>query len=93
MKSILAEVAEEYDVDADVLRLSQSRKYHITRPRQDFMWRCRQVKFADGSQRYSLPQIAAFLGGMDHTTVLWGVRAHARRIAPVETSLNTELAA
>lgn len=78
MRSILAEVCAERGVtEADVL--SQSRKRKVSRPRQDFMWRCRQVKRADGRGRYSLPQIGAFLQ-RDHTSVLFGVRAHEARL-------------
>lgn len=80
MRSILAEVCAERGVtEADVL--SQSRKRRIAHPRHEVMWRCKQVKRQDGRDRYSLPQIGAFLGGRDHTTALHGVRAHKARLA------------
>lgn len=78
MKTIREEVADKYGIDPALL-MEPGRRRHIAWPRQEFMWRCRQVKWSDGSQRYSLPQIAAFLG-MDHTSILHGVRAHHTRI-------------
>lgn len=92
MRSILAEVCAERGVtETDIL--SQSRRRKIAHPRQDFMWRCRQVKRADGRDRYSLPQIGAFLQ-RDHTSVLFGVRAHEARLGepvhpqPVESRVD-----
>jgi len=79
MRQLLREVAEEYGLTIAQLESSE-RSYNVSHPRQDFMWRCRQVKWANGKARYSYPQIARFLGGMDHTTVMHGVRAHETRL-------------
>lgn len=48
--------------------LSTSRVREIARPRQVFMYLAREMTVL------SLPQIAKSLGGMDHTTVLHGIR-------------------
>jgi len=58
---------------------ADTRAHAISHPRQDFMWRARQVKWADGTPRYSLPMIGKFLG-VDHSTVIHGVRAHEKRM-------------
>lgn len=79
MKGIQAQVEAEYGLNPGEL-LSLRRTTRVVRPRQDFMWRCRQVKWGDGTPRYSLPKIGQHLGGLDHTTVLHGVRQHERRL-------------
>jgi chromosomal replication initiation ATPase DnaA len=81
LKAMAAEVYAYYGLDTSEL-LSTSRSRRVTHPRHAFMWHARQVKWPDGENRYSLPMIGAFLG-MDHTSVLHGERAHARRLAEV----------
>ena len=78
MKTILAEVAADHGLRPSDIT-GDRRFIHHVRARQDFMWRARQVKFMDGKPRYSLPQIGQFLG-VDHTTVIHGVRAHEKRM-------------
>lgn len=78
MRSILAEVCTDHVLPAHEVT-GVRRHLPLVRARQDFMWRCRQMKNPDGSYRYSLPQIGRFLG-MDHTTVLHGANAHAKRM-------------
>lgn len=73
LKGIMRATAADHGVEVEDL-FSVSRGKAIVRVRWDFMWRARQVKWPDGAFRYSLPQIAQALGGMDHTTVLHGVR-------------------
>jgi chromosomal replication initiator protein len=79
MKTIAADVCARHGLAVDDL-LSPDRKRRIAHPRQEFMWRCRQIYWASGGHRYSLPQIGVFLGCRDHTTVLHGVRAHEARL-------------
>lgn len=79
LKAILADTARDYDLEPEAL-LVRSSKASIARPRQDFIWRARQLRWLDGTNRYSQPMIAAFLG-MDHTSVLHGERSHAARMA------------
>lgn len=78
MRSILEDVCAKHRLSVREVT-GESRYIHLVRARQNFMWLCRQVKNSDGSCRYSLPQIGNFLG-MDHTTILHGVRAHEKRL-------------
>lgn len=57
----------------DIIGTSRFREH--TRARQMFMWELHQR-----TPRLSLTQIGKALGGRDHTTVLHGVRQHAKRI-------------
>ncbi len=61
--------------------LSGSSKRRIAHPRQEAMWLLRQITWGDGTPRHSLPEIGRALGGLDHTTVLHGIRAHEKRLA------------
>jgi hypothetical protein len=79
MLEILDHVATDYHLTVEELK-GHSRQIRITRPRQDFMWRCRQEKDAKGQFRFSLSQIGMFLGGLHHTSVMHGVKAHAKRL-------------
>lgn len=78
MFRILLEVGIKRRVSTADL-LGPSRLQEHVRPRHEAMWAMRQVTWADGSQRYSLPTIGRFFN-RDHTTVLSGVRRHAERI-------------
>lgn len=57
-----------------------SKRYEFSRPRQEAYWQAWRVMRPDGARRYSLNDIGRYFGGRDHTTVLWGVRAHAARL-------------
>lgn len=72
MRDIAGEICARYDLSlADLTGPSRLRK--LAWPRQHFM------AVASEQDHLSLPMIGAFLGGRDHTTVLFGVRAHAKR--------------
>lgn len=77
-KTILAAVAKKYRLRADDLTGSAQR-HAVAHPRQEAMYLMRRMRRSDGTYRYSLPEIGRFLGGRDHTTVLFGVRAHCKR--------------
>jgi chromosomal replication initiation ATPase DnaA len=79
LRGLLASMARDHGLTPQDL-LRRDRRRPIVIARQAFMWRCRQVRRPDGRRRYSLPQIAAALGGIHHTTVMHGVRAHAARL-------------
>lgn len=79
MKSITEAVAARHQIKVSDLK-GPARSRHIARPRQEAMWLMRQVQWADGTPRYSLPMIGAFLGDRDHSTVIHGVRAHEARL-------------
>lgn len=71
--AILVEVAAKYGVTVlDIKSARRTRKLII--PRHEVCWRARHETLL------SLPQIGRQLGGRDHTTILSGIRAHARRI-------------
>jgi chromosomal replication initiator protein len=79
-REIIAEVAEGYGLTSEHL-VGPDRTKRVSQARQEAMWACRQVKGKDGKPRYSYPFIGRLFGGRDHTTVLWGERQHAARLA------------
>lgn len=71
---VIRETAAKHRISvADLIGQSRERRY--VRPRQEAMYRvfteCKHISYPDAGRR---------LGGRDHTTVLHGVKAHARRI-------------
>lgn len=85
LMEIAKSVAAEYMIPLHEL-LGESRAPVFSHPRQDFCWRARQLRNADGGRRYSLPQIGLFFAAhrpsakaMDHTTVLHGIRCQEGR--------------
>lgn len=79
MKSIARDVADWYGLTLSEL-MSVTRQHWVTAPRHEAMWLMRQVKNGAGDQRYSLPQIGKFFGGMHHTSILHGCRRHQWRL-------------
>jgi chromosomal replication initiation ATPase DnaA len=77
MMSIAKDVATAYDLTVDDL-ITHSRVRRVSHPRQEAMYLMRQVTWPDGTPRYSLTHIGQFFG-KDHTTALFGIRAHMRR--------------
>lgn len=74
-REILSQVAQKHAVPADWI-LSPRRSAKIATARQEVMYRLyRETKF-------SLPAIGQRLD-RDHTTVLWGIKQHEKRMAPV----------
>ena len=76
MADIAAEVAQANGLTLAELK-SRNRAQRIARPRQEAMAKIHQTG------RYTLTQIARFFG-MDHTTVLYGVRQYEARAAGVK---------
>jgi hypothetical protein len=60
--------------------LSTSRIKHIAHARQEVAWRMRQAKDEHGKPRFSFPQIAHWMGGLDHSTIVHAVKAHEGRM-------------
>jgi chromosomal replication initiator protein len=54
--------------------MSSRKTKSVARARQEAYWRARHETTA------SLPQIGSAYGNRDHTTVLFGIRAHERRL-------------
>ena len=78
----MTDIARDFEVKRNVdlkVIMSRERLHKIAVLRQELMWTLRQVKI-NGRPRYSYPQIAKFLR-RDHTTIIYGVRAHEQRIA------------
>ena len=70
--AIIAEVAAKHGLTTADLTGSR-RTLPIARARQEAMWRMRQLSL-------TTTDIGRRLGGRDHTTALWGIRQHQRRI-------------
>lgn len=77
MREIAADVAQAHRLTLDDLR-QPTHARRIAWPRQEAMAAIR------ATGRYSYPQIGRFFG-MDHTSVIHGVRAHKARTAQAET--------
>jgi hypothetical protein len=60
--------------------MGASRIKHIAHARQEVAWRMRQAKDERGKPRFSYPQIAEWMGGLDHTTIMHAVTAHEDRM-------------
>jgi chromosomal replication initiator protein len=76
IRDIQDEVAQFYGVDADYMRLPDrigSREPRVSHPRQMAMAMVREFT------RFSLPEIGRRFGGRDHTTVIYALRAVAKR--------------
>lgn len=73
IRQIISEVAAKYGMSQTLL-LSQRRSRVISWPRQEVMYRAANETAA------SLPMIGQELGGMDHTTIIYGIRRHAARV-------------
>lgn len=71
---IAGDVAEQYGLTLAELR-QPTRSHRISHPRHHAMWALRETG------KFSFPWIANFFRLRDHTTVMYGVRAHARRTA------------
>lgn len=73
MRDIIALVADRYGLTEAELK-GPDRTFRVAHPRQEAMFLCRQQGWSSG-------QIAMALGGRDHSTVIHGCQAHARRMA------------
>ena len=71
-RTVVREVAEANGITIDDL-IGPRRSRRASWPRQEAMYRMRN------ETPLSYPEIGARLGNRDHTTVLHGVKAHAKR--------------
>ena len=69
---ILEEVALKHGISVDTI-LQKSRKQELAHARQEAMYTMAL------RTNLSYPAMGSFLGGMDHTTVLHGIKAHCNR--------------
>lgn len=79
-REIVTEIAESHGFTFDNMA-GPGKFRELSQARQEAMWACRQVTRKDGKPRYSYPFLGRLFGGRDHTTVLWGERRHAERMA------------
>lgn len=79
ISDILSDVAARHRTTVDLIK-GDCRYSEVVRARQEVMYRLRGLLRPDGSHRLSLPRIGQILN-RDHTTVIHGMKRHARRIA------------
>ncbi len=77
---IMSMVAQKHGMTVTEL-VKRTNQRRVAWARQEVMWMARHLKRRDGTFRYSYPYIARRLGLQDHTTVIHGVRQHAKRLA------------
>lgn len=70
-REIIEEVARQHNLRYDEI-MTPTRQPRISHPRQEAMYRLREEK------GFSYPKIAMIFG-LDHTTVIYGVRAYIKR--------------
>lgn len=73
VREVQERVAHFYNLSREEL-LSPQRAYHISHPRQVAMYLARELTKA------TLPDLARRFGGMDHTTIIHGIRAVEKRL-------------
>jgi hypothetical protein len=81
---IAKQTAERYGVTVNEIK-SARRGHRLVCARQEAMWRARN------ETSHSLPCIGRFLGGKDHTTVIYGIRKHEERIAFVKAQAESPI--
>lgn len=79
LRQIAREVGQRHGVSPTDI-LDGSRLRPVVRARQEVIWRLYSARHPDGTRRFSMPQIGAWLGGRDHTTILHAIRAHEQRV-------------
>lgn len=79
VRRICEEVCQRYSVSMDLL-MSHRRDNGVVVARQEAMWRARR------ETSLSYPEIGNLMGGKDHTTIIYGVRKHAERLARARKS-------
>ena len=72
-RDLATDVAESRGLTVKEL-LARSRTHRVSHARHELM-------FAMAACGFGLSETGRLLGGFDHTTVLHGIRAHAKRIA------------
>lgn len=77
IREIILAICEKHDVHIREVR-SVSRTKRIAFCRMECAYEIRRTVLIRG-RPISLPEIARHLGGLDHTTVLYGIRKHAQR--------------
>lgn len=82
-KQAVMAVAAKHGVSFDALVTPSIKRGHPTLwpARQEAYYEVRAIKGPDGEPAFSLPLIGTWFGGRDHSTIMWGLRTHAARVA------------
>lgn len=75
-RSVLADVAVQHRTTVDKLKAIGGRAKPLVVIRHEAAWRCRQI-----TPRPSYPEIARAMGHKHHTSVIYAVQRHERRLA------------
>ena len=78
LRQIAREVGARYGVSVEDIT-GESRLRPIVHARQEVAWRLYSARHPSGARRFSMPQIGAWLGGRDHTTILHAIRSYEKR--------------
>jgi len=70
---IIGTVAAKHGLNADELKGAGVSRA-VCSARFEAMWTLYEARRADGSRRFTLPQVGRMLGGRDHSSALHGVR-------------------
>ena len=82
-RGIIREVAQKHGLTvADMM--VRSRKAHIAHARQEAYYRIRTER------NYTLEQVARVFGDLDHATIIFGCRAHAKRMADRQSEIQPQ---
>jgi len=73
-RKIIKEVADKYELTPADLTGPERRRMYAW-PRHEAMWRCRM------ETNMSLPEIGRRFGGRDHTSCIYAIEAHGKRLA------------
>jgi chromosomal replication initiation ATPase DnaA len=77
VREIILSVCKKHEVDIrEVMSTTRTRRVVYCRMECCYEIRCNVLI---NGRPISLPEIARHLGGLDHTTVLYGIRKHAER--------------
>lgn len=78
-REIMREVAASHGVSLRTL-MENDRRPELVKIRHEICWRLRLQGRLGNGRPPSLPEIGRLLGDRDHSSVLFGIRAHQRRI-------------
>lgn len=86
-RGIILAVCRKHGVKYDEL-MSMSRRPHIVQCRQECCYVLRHSDIRVLGKIMSLPAIGRHLGGLDHTTVLYSIRKHAKMLSEAASEPN-----
>ena len=80
VENIVQECAEKHNVSPAQI-LGKNRKWPLVRARHEALYRIREElrPVAIDPNAYSMSRIGQFFGGMDHSSVIYGIKNHKER--------------